>query len=157
MARLRLCDVEVANSGHVLQAHWSDVLLRLDTAMQYCTLRRHRFEPRVSVVLTSAYNMCVSMNEAAAMMPPSLGQILNLVTYRGCTLHVKDILNRPVWESVTHARLAPSTRKQNNQILHNSIRRPESTPRNLCSRMLYTNSSRTEVQQRTPGDQSGPK
>ena len=54
--------------------------------MQYCTLRRHRFEPRVSVVFTSAYNMCVSMNEAAAMMPPSLGQILNLVTYRGCTL-----------------------------------------------------------------------
>ena len=23
------CDVEVASSGHVLQAHWSDVLLRL--------------------------------------------------------------------------------------------------------------------------------
>ena len=126
-----MCDVEVANSGHVLQAHWSGALPRL----LYCNRSAVYLHVRCAGVIESRSN-----DAGRPRSDPQPSHVLRL--HSGRERYIEQDL--PIWLLVTHTEPVrkPGTLHTTNRTnwLHNPIRRPESTPRDCAPRMLYTNS-----------------
>ena len=91
--------------------------------------------------------------EPGLLLPPAYAtQILNLHTLLRRHSALGDILDRlrpakkfvhAIWKLVTHPehQRHPAHEQLQYQMLHNPIRRPKSTPRSSCSRMLFYTSS----------------